>query len=176
MEGELENRRRREKVRRKMIIFTIFLCGVLAVLLWLMLKFPKKVAIKKANMNCTDDMRICPQDWDLIRMSCFFESKQDVTWIQGQEHCRKYHATLAKIVSQIEMDSIKSFLENSTYWIGLRKHTSDNAWRWMDGSHFNNWSPISGSGTCAFVSANGLDISRCDETRRYLCIRKSYCA
>ncbi|XP_021114344.1 uncharacterized protein LOC101707925 isoform X2 [Heterocephalus glaber] len=42
-EEELENRRkRRTEVKRKMIILSVLLCGGFAILLWLMLKFPRK--------------------------------------------------------------------------------------------------------------------------------------
>ncbi|XP_021114343.1 killer cell lectin-like receptor subfamily B member 1C isoform X1 [Heterocephalus glaber] len=139
-EEELENRRkRRTEVKRKMIILSVLLCGGFAILLWLMLKFPRKIGIKIMNKNCTDDMRMCPPDWDLIIQKCFFQSEHEMTWVEGQRHCRKYFASLAKITSWTEMESLADYLNSSTYWIGLRKHNSDNIWRWMDGSHFNNW-------------------------------------
>ncbi|XP_005379001.1 PREDICTED: C-type lectin domain family 2 member F-like [Chinchilla lanigera] len=177
MEGEeMENRRkRRVQARRKMIILSVLLCGGLAVLLWVMLKFPKKAGIKRTSNNCTDEMRVCLPDWDLISETCFFQSEHEAIWAEGQKHCRKYYASLAKIVSRTEMESVVSYLNTSTYWIGLRKHPSDNIWRWMDGSHFNNWFTITGSGNCAFISDRGMGISSCNETRRFLCSRRSQC-
>ncbi|XP_063094671.1 C-type lectin domain family 2 member F-like [Cavia porcellus] len=171
---ELENRRKR-LVRRNMVILAVFLCGGLAILLWMMLRFPKRVGITRSGTNCSDDTRTCPQNWDLINQTCFFESEHEVTWVEGQKLCRKHHASLAKIFSQIEIESVKDYTINSTYWIGLRKHISDNSWRWIDGKYFNNWFNISGSGDCAFMNDDGISTSSCNDTRRYLCSRKSYC-
>ncbi|XP_013366821.1 PREDICTED: C-type lectin domain family 2 member F-like isoform X2 [Chinchilla lanigera] len=158
-----------------MIILSVLLCGGLAVLLWMMLKFPKKMGIKIIKKNCTNDLRVCPPGWELLSQKCFFQSENEGTWSEGQRHCRKYLGSLAKIVSQAEMKSVAKHLDKSTYWIGLRKHLSDNIWRWMDGSHFNNWFRVSGSGNCAFVDTTGGSVTSCDGKRRYLCSRKSEC-
>ncbi|XP_023565253.1 C-type lectin domain family 2 member B-like [Octodon degus] len=178
MEGEeMENRRkRRAEVKRKMIILSILLCGGLAVLLWIMLKFPKKVGIRISKKNCTDEMRICPPAWELITQNCFFQSEGEVTWAEGQRHCRTYFGSLAKITTTNEMKYVLSYLENSTYWIGLRKLASDTVWKWTDGSPIGNWFKAHGSGNCTFIDTTDIKITSCDGKRRYLCSRKSECA
>ncbi|XP_063094357.1 C-type lectin domain family 2 member B-like [Cavia porcellus] len=178
MEGEeIEIRRkRRAEVKKKMIILSVLLCGGLAVFLWVMLTFPKKVGIKMIKKNCTDDMRICPPAWNLFHQTCYFQSENQVSWVEGQRHCRRYFGSLAKITSYGEMQFVMNYLKNSTYWIGLRKHASDNKWRWTDGSLFTNWFSIEGTGNCAFVYATSQKITSCDGTRGFLCSRKSECA
>lgn len=61
------------------------------------------VGIKMIKKNCTDDMRICPPAWNLFHQTCYFQSENQVSWVEGQRHCRRYFGSLAKITSYGEM-------------------------------------------------------------------------
>ncbi|XP_006141636.1 C-type lectin domain family 2 member F-like isoform X2 [Tupaia chinensis] len=160
-----------------MLIISSLICGAMAVLLWGILGFPQKLGISRIfkENSCLEELTICPEGWIRINNTCFFKYEKEATWKLAQDSCRASHASLAKVISQEEMESLMQNLGSSSYWFGLHKHSEHKFWMWADGSMYTNWFNIEEHGDCTFISKKGISSANCDEIKDYICSRKSYC-
>nr|XP_017198870.1 C-type lectin domain family 2 member F isoform X2 [Oryctolagus cuniculus] len=166
---EIEEPRNKRLVTKRVIIISSLVCGGFAFLLWGILRFPKKFGITKMikeNM-CTGNVSHCLQGWNQVSNNCFLQSDHETTWMNSQENCKVYSASLARISSQEEMPF--------SYWIDLSKHNGNSSWEWEDRSPINNWFSVQGNGDCLYIDKTGISASDCNDLRRYICSRKSHC-
>ncbi|XP_014917279.1 early activation antigen CD69-like isoform X1 [Acinonyx jubatus] len=163
-------------VTKKMLVISS-ICGGIALLLWVMLEFPRKFKKPKIlnDNTCSEDETICPQDWNQISNNCFFQSERAKTWIEGQENCIAYRGSLAIFNSKNEVEMLMPHLGTSSYWIGLKKLNASKPWMWVNGDAFSNWFNIEGSGTCAFMLHKRISSTNCDNTMKYICGREPLC-
>nr|XP_008257877.1 C-type lectin domain family 2 member F isoform X1 [Oryctolagus cuniculus] len=174
---EIEEPRNKRLVTKRVIIISSLVCGGFAFLLWGILRFPKKFGITKMikeNM-CTGNVSHCLQGWNQVSNNCFLQSDHETTWMNSQENCKVYSASLARISSQEEMESMILFLKPFSYWIDLSKHNGNSSWEWEDRSPINNWFSVQGNGDCLYIDKTGISASDCNDLRRYICSRKSHC-
>ncbi|XP_077781386.1 uncharacterized protein LOC114591959 [Podarcis muralis] len=85
--------------------------------------------------NC----KICPNDWELHRNTCYWISQVIRTWTESQDDCKGKNSTLLVIQDQQEMAIIKNLTKETSYWLGLKtaRLSEEWTWEWVDGSPFN---------------------------------------
>nr|XP_019569046.1 PREDICTED: C-type lectin domain family 2 member F-like [Rhinolophus sinicus] len=160
-----------------MLIASSMLCGGIALLLWAVLGFPRKLISPRIfkEKTCTGDATICPQGWNRIHNKCFFRFELEKTWRDGQANCMAYHGSLVIFTFQNEVEILTHYLGASSYWIGLKKQNASKHWMWANGDALSNWFTIEGSGNCAFIFKKGISSANCDDARKYICSRKGVC-
>ncbi|NXO67169.1 CLC2H protein, partial [Phainopepla nitens] len=62
----------------------------------------------------------CPSGWVGYNGVCYYFSRDQGTWEQGQEGCSELGASLA-ILKNEEMDLLFRLRGNVDYWLGLRR-------------------------------------------------------
>ncbi|XP_060049418.1 early activation antigen CD69-like [Erinaceus europaeus] len=162
---------------RKMLILSCLVSGGLALLLWAILRIPRKSPSLKigGGAPCSEDETECPHGWNHIDSSCFFKSSDQQFWRDGQEICEILGGNLAMFNTRKEVISLMQLLGSSSYWIGLKKYKEATFWTWANGERFNNWFTIKGRRECVFLSTEGAFTTICNETKKYICSQKSFC-
>ncbi|XP_053159995.1 collectin-12-like isoform X5 [Hemicordylus capensis] len=79
----------------------------------------------------------CPTDWIGYERNCYFFSEEERNWTFGQSFCSSLGSFLAVIESEPEKVFILRYKGKADHWIGLKKD-SNQAWKWADGTEFNN--------------------------------------
>uniref|UniRef100_A0A8C3TTC5 C-type lectin domain-containing protein n=1 Tax=Catharus ustulatus TaxID=91951 RepID=A0A8C3TTC5_CATUS len=77
----------------------------------------------------------CPHGWVGYNGFCYYFSRDQGTWDQGQERCSEFGASLA-ILKDEEMDLFFRLRGNVDYWLGLRRRGEH--LQWGDGSSFSS--------------------------------------
>ncbi|NXP21166.1 CLC2B protein, partial [Scytalopus superciliaris] len=101
----------------------------------------------------------CPRDWLSYHGFCYYFSKDEGTWEQGQGQCSELGASLA-VVKDEEMGFIFQGSGGVDYWLGLL---------WEDGSSLSSPVPVFGNARCVYLADGKLRSGSCSEERRYLC-------
>lgn len=72
----------------------------------------------------------CPENWVWFRCSCYYFSKEMLSWRESQRACLSLNSSLIRI-SKEEMDffSLKSF-----FWVGIYYDETVRKWRWENHS------------------------------------------
>uniref|UniRef100_K7GD60 C-type lectin domain-containing protein n=1 Tax=Pelodiscus sinensis TaxID=13735 RepID=K7GD60_PELSI len=110
----------------------------------------------------------CPDGWVGYRGKCYYFSEPRANWTDSQKNCSAHGASLAGIDSQQEMDFLRRNKGSSDHWIGLQKEP-EQAWKWANGTEFNNWFPIAGREHCAFLSGNNVASTGCRSSQPWIC-------
>ncbi|XP_037702355.1 killer cell lectin-like receptor subfamily E member 1 [Choloepus didactylus] len=72
----------------------------------------------------------CPKNWVWFRCSCYYFSKEQLTWRESQQACLSKNASLLKInKEEVHFFSLKSF-----FWIGIYHNGIDKQWLWENDS------------------------------------------
>ncbi|XP_028442438.1 macrophage mannose receptor 1-like [Perca flavescens] len=140
-----------------------------------------------------DDQKICVRlhggTWDDDSCSktytfiCYDEHNEtgkavhvtnQITWLEAQSYCKKYHTDLISGVKPIEDFKTQHQNDASTFfWIGLFR---ESAWSWSDGSSFSfrSWDTDEPKKTCAMTRSNGNWSSDvCDNKKPFFCYNDS---
>ncbi|KAG0714775.1 C-type lectin [Chionoecetes opilio] len=82
----------------------------------------------------------CAEGWRLVDQSCFLLADVSGNWEASQIFCNAEGAALATISSELQQETLKSFLTESV-WIGLNDMKEENVFAWADGSesNFTSW-------------------------------------
>ncbi|XP_053159991.1 C-type lectin domain family 2 member D-like isoform X2 [Hemicordylus capensis] len=111
----------------------------------------------------------CPTDWIGYERNCYFFSEEERNWTFGQSFCSSLGSFLAVIESEPEKVFILRYKGKADHWIGLKKD-SNQAWKWADGTEFNNTLEVQGGGgDCAFLSTDIAIASLCHIPRNWIC-------
>ncbi|NWR40270.1 CD69 protein, partial [Tachuris rubrigastra] len=62
----------------------------------------------------------CPEAWVGYQGVCYYLSRDEGTWEQGQDRCSELGASLA-VLSDEEMGFLFRLRGNMDYWLGLRR-------------------------------------------------------
>uniref|UniRef100_A0A8C6NIM2 C-type lectin domain-containing protein n=1 Tax=Nothobranchius furzeri TaxID=105023 RepID=A0A8C6NIM2_NOTFU len=94
----------------------------------------------------------CAKGWLPYGKSCYFLSTLRLSWADSQKNCSSGGGSLAVISSR----GVQHFLTrtgNLTYWIGLRKNTTE--WNWVNNTQLqqNYWSGSTIRSNCAYLSS-----------------------
>uniref|UniRef100_A0A6I8PJ58 C-type lectin domain-containing protein n=1 Tax=Ornithorhynchus anatinus TaxID=9258 RepID=A0A6I8PJ58_ORNAN len=109
----------------------------------------------------------CPPGWIEVDGNCFFLSTGTKDWEESKRACEEHNALLTKL-SVLQMEVLKSHVENSDYWIGLKK-SGDSGWVWNDNSAFHEEFNIRGAGDCAYLDSSSVNSAGCSQPRRWIC-------
>ncbi|XP_043384470.1 C-type lectin domain family 2 member D-like [Chelonia mydas] len=113
--------------------------------------------------------RVPYQSWIGYQGKCYYFSETEGNWNNSRSHCSALNASLAGIDSDQEKDFLlcyKGFLDR---WISLQRKPGQ-AWRWPNGTKFDNRFPRRGGGKCAFLmDENWFGSSRCMKWRHWIC-------
>ncbi|EMP41900.1 C-type lectin domain family 2 member D [Chelonia mydas] len=113
----------------------------------------------------------CSKGWIGYQGKCYYFSETEGNWNNSRSHCSALNASLAGIDSDQEKDFLlcyKGFLDR---WISLQRKPGQ-AWRWPNGTKFDNRFPIRGGGKCAFLmDENWFGSSRCMKWRHLICCK-----
>ncbi|KAM4606897.1 snaclec rhodocetin subunit alpha-like isoform 2-T2 [Discoglossus pictus] len=84
---------------------------------------------------------LCPIGWLQTGMTCYYRSRNQLSWEKSQQYCSKQNSRLWKIKSENEKEQVlallKSGCDTGVYlWIGV-KLTSRGVWEWIDNTTDN---------------------------------------
>ncbi|XP_046703287.1 C-type lectin domain family 4 member E-like isoform X2 [Silurus meridionalis] len=187
-------------------LFTILSIVLLAVVFALAMKLsevqsiqqcPETPEVKRSkDLNCTRQLcqsmypqiqaaqhygHLCPhcrRGWIMFEKTCYFKSKERLSWQQSSEECKKKGGHLAVI----ENEDVQKFLTEIgglLYWIGLR-YVEKQQWTWIDNtiptkSYWANDQPNPDTqGGCAFLRGHTTEMSNwystpCEVVTQYIC-------
>ncbi|KAM9671715.1 LOW QUALITY PROTEIN: killer cell lectin-like receptor subfamily E member 1 [Trichechus inunguis] len=112
--------------------------GVLGVLCLLLLVTAIVVSLLTANSSSEQTPLMiqqkgchsCPENWIWFRYSCYYFSKEQLTWRESQRACLAQNSSLMKI----NREELHFFSLNSFFWIGVYHNGIDKQWLWENGS------------------------------------------
>ncbi|EMP39685.1 C-type lectin domain family 4 member E, partial [Chelonia mydas] len=94
----------------------------------------------------------CPKGWEPFQASCYYFSKDLMTWDDSERNCTEMGSHLVVINTRAEQDFIFTWAKGTVtghhrrnYFIGLTDQEKKGQWRWMNGTPYNNtaafWRP-----------------------------------
>ncbi|KAM9228879.1 LOW QUALITY PROTEIN: killer cell lectin-like receptor subfamily E member 1 [Dugong dugon] len=112
--------------------------GVLGVLCLLLLVTAIVVSLLTANSSSKQTpltiqqkgCHSCTKNWIWFRYSCYYFSKEQLTWRESQRACLAQNSSLMKI----NREELHFFSFNSFFWIGVYHNGIDEQWLWENGS------------------------------------------
>uniref|UniRef100_A0A6G1RSV9 C-type lectin domain family 2 member D2-like n=1 Tax=Hypotaenidia okinawae TaxID=2861861 RepID=A0A6G1RSV9_9GRUI len=111
----------------------------------------------------------CPDTWIGFQGRCYFFSTVESNWTSAQESCQALGASLATINSPEELAFVNHYRGGVNHWFGLQKE--DARWVWVNGTPFNHWFEVRGSGFCAYLNQERISSSLCHTSKNWLCSR-----
>ncbi|XP_032922632.1 C-type lectin domain family 2 member H-like [Catharus ustulatus] len=108
----------------------------------------------------------CPHGWVGYNGFCYYFSRDQGTWEQGQERCSELGASLA-ILKDEEMDLFFRLRGNVDYWLGLRRRGEH--LQWGDGSSFSSSVPVLGNSECVYLADHKFRSESCSNPQPYRC-------
>ncbi|XP_020671471.3 C-type lectin domain family 2 member D [Pogona vitticeps] len=116
----------------------------------------------------------CPDGWVGYQGKCYYISADERNWTASEKYCSSSGASLAVIDTKQELDFWVNFTGPFHYWIGLSRETAQ-AWKWPNGTVFENQFDVRGEGNCAYINNKGLSSSRCTTPNNFLCSQEDAC-
>ncbi|NXV82057.1 CLC2E protein, partial [Atlantisia rogersi] len=105
--------------------------------------------------------------WVGFQGRCYYFSEVESNWTSAQESCQALGASLATIDSLEELAFINCYRGDVNHWFGLQRE--DDHWHWVNGTPFNHWFQVRGSGFCAYLNQERISSSLCDTRKNWLC-------
>ncbi|XP_066047854.1 C-type lectin domain family 2 member D5-like isoform X2 [Chamaea fasciata] len=144
---------------------------VLIVLVLLVLALAVALAVQSAQLPVppatAQCVLGCPSGWVGYHGVCYYFSRDQGTWEQGEERCSELGASLAIVKDEEAMDLLFRLRGNGDYWLGLRRRGQ--RLQWGDGSNFSSWVPVLGDSECVYLADNKFESQNCSNQRPYLC-------
>ncbi|KAM3857453.1 C-type lectin domain family 10 member A [Diretmus argenteus] len=146
-----------------------------------------KCSIKRITTNSTVDLGCCPLDWDLLGSSCYFFSKDALTWDDARDRCSGQEAHLAILRTLEEWSFVTRMTVPVFYWIGLTDERTGK-WEWVNQTPYvmnrRHWKPnqpdnwdgdgLNSTEDCAHLHSDGrLNDLHCTTHLRYVCQKHS---
>ncbi|KAL0970122.1 hypothetical protein UPYG_G00237470 [Umbra pygmaea] len=117
----------------------------------------------KWNLSLVSDLlatakgKQCSSGWEFFNESCYYFSKDKLTWEQSHYACIHDGGHLVIIQSQQEQDFIRKKVgktdDKNSYWIGMRDTREEGVWVWIDNTTLNEtnkyWDQHKGTNTPA---------------------------
>ncbi|XP_024290328.1 C-type lectin domain family 4 member F isoform X3 [Oncorhynchus tshawytscha] len=93
--------------------------------------------IQGNQKECNADTKSCSPGWEFYNGSCYYFSKDKLTWEQSQYACIHDGGHLVIVESQQEQEFIiERFVRSTDFgnspWIGLTDKKQEGVWVWMD--------------------------------------------
>ncbi|XP_075838703.1 killer cell lectin-like receptor subfamily E member 1 isoform X2 [Microtus pennsylvanicus] len=112
----------------------------------------------------------CPENWVWFRCSCYYFSKEKLSWRESQLACLSLNSSLIRI-SREEMDffHLKSF-----FWVGVYNDGASKQWRWENGSvlvsgKFCGFETDMQDSCVSYKSKEICFIDKCTNKLEYIC-------
>ncbi|KAG8505196.1 C-type lectin domain family 2 member A, partial [Galemys pyrenaicus] len=102
---------------------------------------------------------VCSEEWIGVGEKCFYFSDATRNWTASKSFCSSHGSELARPERQEELEFLRKLAGTFGYWIGLSRKQGE-SWKWTDGITFNDLFEINGSGSFAFLNADGIQSSR----------------
>ncbi|KAG6925344.1 C-type lectin domain family 4 member E-like [Chelydra serpentina] len=94
----------------------------------------------------------CPMGWEHFQSSCYYFSKDIMTWSDSETNCTGMGSHLVVINTGTEQDFILNWTKRTvtattgkSYYIGLTDQAQEGQWRWVDQTPYNEtavfWRP-----------------------------------
>ncbi|XP_034160088.2 CD209 antigen-like protein D isoform X2 [Pangasianodon hypophthalmus] len=179
--------------KRISAVFTILSVLLLAVVLALAMKLYEVQSIQKCpelsaevenkhnypsnqGYQCSE----CGKGWVRFNNSCFFISKERLSWQESREACQKQGGDLVVIRNEYVQKTLTKYW-GMLYWIGLR-YSEKQQWMWVNNtaltkSYWAQGQPESASeGSCALLRGRGSPTNNwhsnpCVVSSNYICQR-----
>lgn len=112
----------------------------------------------------------CPENWVWFRCSCYYFSKEKLSWRESQLACLSLDSSLIRI-SREEMDF---FRLDSFFWVGVYYNGTSKQWRWEDDSVLSSGTfcgfECSMQDSCAsYKSKETCFLENCTNKLKYIC-------
>ncbi|XP_073932166.1 killer cell lectin-like receptor subfamily E member 1 [Castor canadensis] len=157
-----------------------FIATVLGVICFLLMAAAITVAIFTANSSPKRLSAIiqqkgphyqpCPKNWVWFRCSCYYFSKEELTWRESQHTCSSLDSSLLKI-NREEMNffSLKTF-----FWIGIYNNNTGKQWLWENDlalpSDIVSFFELQKKQGCLSYKSRGTYlIEKCETKQPYIC-------
>ncbi|KAI5620439.1 C-type lectin domain family 4 member C isoform 2, partial [Silurus asotus] len=120
----------------------------------------------------------CGRGWILFEKTCYFKSKERLSWQQSSEQCQKKGGHLA-VIKNKDVQKFLTEIGGLLYWIGLR-YVEKQQWTWIDNtiptkSYWAKDQPNPDTqGGCAFLNGHTTEMSNwystpCEVVTQYIC-------
>ncbi|XP_066053127.1 early activation antigen CD69-like isoform X2 [Chamaea fasciata] len=144
---------------------------VLLVLVLLVLALATALAVQSAQLPVppatAQCVLGCPSGWVGYNGVCYYFSRDNGTWEQGEERCSELGASLAIVKDEEAMDLLFRLRGNGDYWLGLRRRGQ--RLQWGDGSNFSSWVPVLDDSECVYLADYEFVRQNCSNELAYLC-------
>ncbi|XP_040834652.1 killer cell lectin-like receptor subfamily E member 1 isoform X2 [Ochotona curzoniae] len=124
---------------------------------------------QKENLCPGPPYHPCPKNWVWFKCSCYYFSKEKLTWRESQRACLSFNATLMKI----DREEWHFFSLDSFHWIGVYSKATDKHWLWENDSAVPSdtfFLPLFQKRVCLSYKSKGVCFSEdCENTLPYIC-------
>nr|XP_057921708.1 asialoglycoprotein receptor 1 isoform X2 [Doryrhamphus excisus] len=147
-----------------------------------------KCSMERIINNGSTKDGCCPVGWQSSHSSCYFFSRNLLTWHDARDWCNGHESHLAILLSDSEWDFIHQRMSGLFHWIGLSDERTGK-WEWvnhtpyvMNRRHWRPGQPDSwthhglgpGDEDCAHVHNDGrLNDLHCSSKLNFICQRHS---
>ncbi|XP_037996745.1 killer cell lectin-like receptor subfamily G member 2 [Motacilla alba alba] len=153
------------------LLILLLLLLLLALLVALAVLAAPQAPVTPATPQCVLG---CPPGWVGFNGVCYYFSRDDGTWEQGQERCSELNASLAIAKDEGAMDLLFRLRGNGDYWLGLRRRGQ--RLHWGDGSSYSSRVPVLGNSDCVYLADDCVYLAderfrsgNCSNPRPYVC-------
>ncbi|XP_047405031.1 killer cell lectin-like receptor subfamily E member 1 isoform X4 [Sciurus carolinensis] len=112
----------------------------------------------------------CPKNWVWFRCSCYYFSKEQLSWRESQNACLSLNSSLLKI----NRDEMNLFSLNSFFWVGIYYNEICHQWLWENDSvlppdMFWVLRPHMQQTCLSYKSKEVYLPEKCEEKQTYIC-------
>ncbi|XP_030580958.1 asialoglycoprotein receptor 1-like [Archocentrus centrarchus] len=146
-----------------------------------------KCSLDRIINNSSATGACCPLGWTVFESSCYYFSRESLSWNQSRDWCEKQEAHLVILLTNKEWDFVTSTSRPQHYWIGLSDWRTGR-WEWVNRTPYRierrRWRPgqpdswtghgLQGDEDCAHLHDDGrLNDQHCSIKLRFICQKHS---
>ncbi|XP_058022864.1 C-type lectin domain family 2 member E-like [Ahaetulla prasina] len=109
--------------------------------------------------------------WHMSQGNCYHVLETQESWNASQNRCLSLGATLAVLGDLEKLIGAVNVREPFNHWIGLHR-SSEDRWKWPDGTLFKNLFKVEGDGCCAYLRSRAASSGDCAVGKKGLCSLK----
>ncbi|XP_066047863.1 uncharacterized protein [Chamaea fasciata] len=136
------------------LVLIVLVLLVLALAVALAVQSAPQLPVPPATAQCVLG---CPSGWVGHNEVCYYLSRDQGTWEQGEERCSELGASLAIVKDEEAMDLLFRLRGNGDYWLGLRRRGQ--RLQWGDGSNFSSWTSSIGKSKSLWALGNHQELA-----------------
>ncbi|XP_026540252.1 C-type lectin domain family 2 member F-like [Notechis scutatus] len=147
-----------------LILFVIQIAGLVTTI-FVFTKAKPQLPSAAATASC------CPTGWHMNQGNCYHVLETQESWNASQNRCLSLGATLAVFGDLEKLIGAMNVKEPFNHWIGLHR-SSEDRWKWPDGTLFKNIFEVEGDGGCAYLKNRAASSADCAVWKKGLCSLK----